>query len=265
MEEGKKCTKCAIYKSINLFPRSNSKYYPSGFRPECFECYRDARQKYFHKNHEVILKQKRDYYREHFLKASAGKKQSRIKAKRAALLAYSGEYPKCACCLESTEDLLCIDHSNGGGNEHRRSVKKLPGYAFYVWLKKNGYPNGFRVLCWNCNESFASNGFCPHYPPNVTPVKSLGSQYAQRLRMRSLSAYSNGNPKCNCCGVMHVQFLCLDHVGGGGAVRKQETGTSSRLHRWLFTKEFPVGFQVLCHNCNWSSHIHGKCPFHAIS
>jgi len=31
----------------------------------------------------------------------------------------------------------------------------------YRWLKKQGYPKGYQVLCFNCN--FASAwGVCPH-------------------------------------------------------------------------------------------------------
>jgi hypothetical protein len=42
---------------------------------------------------------------------------------------------------------LSIDHINGGGCQHRRQL----GYInFYKWLEKNGYPEGFRVLCMSC-------------------------------------------------------------------------------------------------------------------
>jgi hypothetical protein len=30
-------------------------------------------------------------------------------------------------------------------------------------LKRMGYPSGFRVLCWNCNNAREHNdGICPH-------------------------------------------------------------------------------------------------------
>lgn len=46
-------------------------------------------------------------------------------------------------------DLLTIDHVNGGGTKHRKEIK---GGNIHHWLIKNGLPEGYRVLCWNCNR-----------------------------------------------------------------------------------------------------------------
>ena len=29
---------------------------------------------------------------------------------------------------------------------------------------------------------------------------------------------------------------------------------------WLKRNDYPPGFQVLCHNCNWAKHALGRCP-----
>ena len=42
---------------------------------------------------------------------------------------------------------LSMDHINGKGTQHRKTIK---GRNFYVWLLKNGFPKGFQVLCMNC-------------------------------------------------------------------------------------------------------------------
>ena len=55
---------------------------------------------------------------------------------------------KCACCGETNIDLLTIDHMNGGGKKH---LKEIGNCNFYRWLRDNGFPTGFRVLCFNCN------------------------------------------------------------------------------------------------------------------
>lgn len=78
-----------------------------------------------------------------------------------ALAAYGGEQPKCACCGENEVKFLCIDHINGGGGKHRKEIKGK-GLTTYIWLKKNGYPNGFQVLCHNCNMAKGFYGLCPH-------------------------------------------------------------------------------------------------------
>ena len=68
----------------------------------------------------------------------------------------------CACCRETALQFLTIDHINGNGNEHRRELKMGGGKSFYYWLRRNGYPKGYQVLCMNCNWSRGVYGFCPH-------------------------------------------------------------------------------------------------------
>ncbi len=78
-----------------------------------------------------------------------------------ALQHYSGkEEPECYCCGEKTLQLLCLDHVDGGGNEHRREIGKI---RVYVWAKREGWPPLFRVACHSCNTGAHLNGgVCPH-------------------------------------------------------------------------------------------------------
>jgi hypothetical protein len=57
-------------------------------------------------------------------------------------------------------EFLVIDHVFGGGNSHRRELG-YSGSPFYYWLVKHGYPDGYQVLCHNCNFA-KSHGGCPH-------------------------------------------------------------------------------------------------------
>lgn len=72
--------------------------------------------------------------------------------KREVFLFYSGGSMQCAFCGMSDLDVLCIDHVNNNGREHRRSIGNKGGSSFYRWLKKNNYPEGYQVLCANCNQ-----------------------------------------------------------------------------------------------------------------
>jgi len=74
------------------------------------------------------------------------------------LAAYGGA--RCVCCGETQYEFLTLDHKNGGGNAHRQRA----GGVYYVFreLKRNGWPPGYRVLCWNCNAANAYHGICPH-------------------------------------------------------------------------------------------------------
>ena len=90
-------------------------------------------------------------------------KTNRINARnRAEVFAAYGGY-KCNCCGETESLFLTIDHVHNNGAELRRSGVHGNGSAFYAWLRKNGFPDGFQVLCMNCQLGKHRNGgVCPH-------------------------------------------------------------------------------------------------------
>jgi len=70
---------------------------------------------------------------------------------------------KCVCCGESNQWFFTIDHVNNDGADHRRVLgRNMLGHKFYRWLRRNGYPEGFQVLCFNCNCAKGFWGVCPH-------------------------------------------------------------------------------------------------------
>lgn len=86
-------------------------------------------------------------------RANNNRRRSELKA-----AAYERYGPACQCCGESEVLFLAIDHIEGGGGQHRGKI----GSHIYHWLAANGYPDGFRVLCHNCNWAMHANGACPH-------------------------------------------------------------------------------------------------------
>lgn len=84
--------------------------------------------------------------------------RNRYKATRQKVIDFYGS--NCRCCGETEICFLAIDHINGGGNKHRKEVGI--GFNFYMWLINNNFPEGFQVLCHNCNYAKYSLGICPH-------------------------------------------------------------------------------------------------------
>lgn len=82
------------------------------------------------------------------------------------MMAYGGYI--CACCGEAEPLFLQIDHVNNDGADHRRELGydgngKGGSTRTMFWLKANGFPPGFQILCANCNHGKARNGgVCPH-------------------------------------------------------------------------------------------------------
>lgn len=83
------------------------------------------------------------------------KEHERIKHKHwryrvMALQVYSNGYMNCSLCGEDNIDCLAIDHINGNGGKHRKKDIKAKNFA--LWLSSNNYPDGYRILCHNCNH-----------------------------------------------------------------------------------------------------------------
>lgn len=108
-----------------------------------------SRKEYYKKHRERELAARRAYGQKHRTELIAKCRADRRRYKLQALTWYSiGDTPQCAHCGIIDIDLLCIDHVNGGGGRHRKEA----GYSYiYSWLKTNNYPDGFQVLCYNCN------------------------------------------------------------------------------------------------------------------
>jgi len=97
-------------------------------------------------------------------------------------------------------------------------------------------------------------------------------------RLKVLQYYSkrlskSNIPCCQCCGEnFHIDFLAVDHIAG---MKKMDfepelvelgysssMGTNNLMH-WLIVNNFPTGFQILCHKCNFAKGIvrnNNKCP-----
>lgn len=69
---------------------------------------------------------------------------------------------RCACCGVDEKEFLTMDHINGGGAKHRKELRRSGSQHIYGWLKENNYPEGYRVLCMNCNFAHGMYGYCPH-------------------------------------------------------------------------------------------------------
>lgn len=101
------------------------------------------------------------YIENHREWARAIRRKQNKERKKTVLAAYGN---KCACCGEKRFEFLCIDHVYKNGNQDRKIHGK--GTAFYLYLIRENFPSGHRVLCHNCNMSLGSYGYCPHYNSN---------------------------------------------------------------------------------------------------
>lgn len=96
-----------------------------------------------------------------------------------------------------------------------------------------------------------------HYAANKEHLRKLRHEKHVRYRMECLIHYSDNPPFCNCCGEKTIEFLALDHIGGGGTRDRKQNGSNQYSKIRI---GWPPLFQVLCHNCNMAKGFYGICP-----
>jgi len=102
-----------------------------------------------------------------------------------------------------------------------------------------------------------------HKLKKYSSKKEYNDFLRKNLKLRVLNYYSDGMMKCSCCGESNIEFLTIDHINGGGSKHRKQIGANN-INRWLIKNNFPVGYRILCMNCNFSIGVHGYCPHNKI-
>jgi len=135
-------------------------------RKENPELFRKKLNDWRAKNIERIRRQNLIYHKAHPEIRRRANLKHRHKYRMIVLVHYGGNPPKCACCGESEIKFLTIDHINNDGAKQWREKGFNPRLrSSYIadYLITNNFPEGFQVLCYNCNCGKAkNNGVCPH-------------------------------------------------------------------------------------------------------
>ena len=120
-------------------------------------------------------------------------------------------------------------------------------------------------VCYRCGSKkpvtdFPKNKRCPD--GLNAECNSCASEKAKTCRIRRrwkvIGHYGGGvEPECECCKENTFEFLTIDHIHGGGNSHRDSVGD---VYTWILRNDFPVGFRVLCMNCNNSVGWYGYCP-----
>lgn len=150
----KPCSKCGknprgISKTTNIV------------RMWCDECVKKKGDIYRAKNKDLISKKNKEWAKNNPDKSRKLQRDASRRRRLSIITHYSNGKMYCECCKESNYEFLTVDHINGGGRKHRKELGNN-GQGLYNWLKKNKYPPGFRILCYNCNSCYGHYNYCPH-------------------------------------------------------------------------------------------------------
>ena len=140
----------------------------------------EKKKKYYEKNRKSILEKKKKYRQDQVKRL--GKKgikkadhkrylleHNKYKNLRKKVISYySNGTNTCVCCGTEGFEFLTIDHIIPKREMDKIQKMKDIGYSSKLnphllisWLDKF-HPEGFQILCWNCNYAKGVLGKCPH-------------------------------------------------------------------------------------------------------
>jgi len=139
-----------------------AKHGPWATQLRCPVCNKEKRAAWVAANRERHNTTVRTYRSSRHGELRAADRRSTQAIKAEVMAHYGG---RCVCCGVADLVFLTIDHPAGDGAAHRREIfgesVGRAGERFYRWLRRNGWPAGYRVLCWNCQHA-TTRGVCPH-------------------------------------------------------------------------------------------------------
>lgn len=101
-----------------------------------------------------------------------------------------------------------------------------------------------------------------YYEANRERVQAYEREKSRKARQQVLDHYGR---ECACCGESEPRFLAIDHIERPTRDERKRQGNGTAFYRWLIANGMPVGFRVLCHNCNLGRFLNGgTCP-HQLS
>ena len=89
-----------------------------------------------------------------------------------------------------------------------------------------------------------------YYKINKIRIKKRERLKGLDYKIKCIAHYSNNTFKCKFCGEKILEFLTIDHIVPIG--RKNRI---SDIYTKLVKKDFPIGYQILCMNCNFKKSI----------
>jgi hypothetical protein len=138
---------------------------------------RQEAKQYYQLHREEAIRKATEWGQAHRDKRREYVRRSKQKLRQEVLSHYAKGEIQCACCGEKHQEFLTIDHMNNEGAKHRRSDSEVRN-SFYCWLKKKGFPEGYQILCFNCNWAKAHWEICPHQieQKKALPIIEVESQ-----------------------------------------------------------------------------------------
>jgi hypothetical protein len=142
--------------------------------------------------------------------------------------------------------------------------------------------NNMIIKCSKCNKEFekgcksSNHHICKtcnllsqkqHYIKNRKRILKQKKIYCKENKTKIYERYNNYKlivfkhysqkeiPECNICGCKDIRVLEIDHINDNGNIHRKNRNGRTVQYSWFISHNYPVGYQILCANCNWKKHL----------
>lgn len=152
--------------------KCGARFTKHGRQTMCKSCAKEAHKEYCKQynltyDYKPTKQQQQQWYykRKQSGKDAEYKKSYAEKYKTLVLNHYCNNNPQCICCGQKQREFLTVDHIHGNGAEHRKQIHG----NIYVWLVKHNYPEGYQIMCINCNvcKGNVDKPYCRVHHPEI--------------------------------------------------------------------------------------------------
>ena len=245
----KNCSKIEVKNWLKKHPEKISIYNKlcKEWRKNNPEKKKQADKKYREEHSKSVKNKQRQWYLENS-KRCLEKSAKLWKEAKKVVLNYYGN--KCIECGERNIQILDINHKNGGGIKH---VKSLGGGArsLYKNIIKNNFPSEYNILCVNHNwaehlEKAFKISFLNKktFPEWLLTIKNKQKKRNWKYKYKLIEHYSNGEMKCALCPEDDSRVLTIDHITPVFITKEKR-----KPYCQLIKENFPPGYRILCRNC----------------
>ena len=85
-------------------------------------------------------------------------------------------------------------------------------------------------------------------------ILESNKEYQWTDKQMAIFFYSNGKMCCDLCNENDIDVLTIDHIIPilrNGTTKKKHQTAGNRLYQILRIKNYPIGYRILCRNCNY--------------
>lgn len=152
-----------------------------------------------------------------------------------------------------------IKTNSSGGKGYSYECKPCNRLRWKAWELKNKDKVKLQIKAWQVkNKDLIKIQKRSKYMRTRDERLKRDQELRYLQKLKTFEMYGN---KCACCGEDKKEFLCIDHIQGGGAEERREYGCCILDH--VKKQGYPKDkYQLLCYNCNMSLAFMGYCPHH---